>query len=380
MTTAAAPDAASPAARGHLRCRGLFVAIDGAAILHDVDLDVAAGTLTTVVGPSGAGKTTLLRAVAGLAPTTAGSIHLDGVDLATRPVHDRGLAMVFQQPRLFPSMTVRDNVAFALRMGGMARPERRRRADELLDEVGLDGTGGRAVDGLSGGEAQRVALARALAGDPAAVLLDEPLSAVDPERREALRDLLRRVQRGRRVTMVSVTHDRTEAAVLGDHVALVLDGTVVHHAPPVEVFERPATAAVARFFGATNLLTGTVRDGRLTAPGLDLPVAGAPGPAVVSIRPEHLVPAGPDAPTPPGWIDGAVVAAEYRGGHHHVRVARHHHARSGPGTDPGSDPGAGPVLALLAVDRPPTLGNPVRLGVAARHVWRLPDPAVEAGP
>lgn len=348
-----------------LSCRGVASRVGDATILRDLDLEVPAGTMTVVVGPSGAGKTSLLRAVAGLGPVTTGSIHLGGDDLAGRPVHRRGLAMVFQQPRLFPALSVQDNVAFALRMAGMSGPDRRSRAVELLDEVGLAGLGDRGIDGLSGGEAQRVALARALAGEPDLLLLDEPLSSVDPNRRESLRTLIGQLQRQRGVTTLYVTHDRTEAAALGDRVALLIEGRIVQHAPPQDLFERPRSAVVARFFGATNLVPGTVRDGRLRQAGIDLPSRAGDGPATLVVRPEHLH-VGTARASEDGTITGRVRTTTYTGGHHRIEVEVEGD-RGANDTDHEQ-----PVVVAEVADACEP-GQPVRLWVEAARVWTLPD-------
>ena len=245
-----------------LHCRGLVVAPGGTPVLRGVDLDVPAGRRAVLVGPSGAGKTTLLRAIAGLEPVREGTVELGGRRLdAEIPAHRRRVAVVFQEPRLLPHLRVDDNVALALRAAGVGRRERRARAAGLLEDVGLAALGGRAVRGLSGGEQQRVALARALCGEPDLLLLDEPLAAVDPNRRETLRRLIVRLQSERRLTTLIITHDRAEAAELADTLALMLEGRIVQQDDPRELFERPRSAAVARFFGAVNLLRGTVRDG-----------------------------------------------------------------------------------------------------------------------
>lgn len=339
-----------------LTCTSLACRVDGTTILRDLDLHVPAGEMTTLVGPSGAGKTTLLRAIAGLAPVTSGAVRLGDADLAVRPVHRRRLAVVFQEPRLFTSMSVRDNVAFALRMAGLGRRDRRRRADALLEEVGLAGTGHRSTAGLSGGEAQRVALARALAGDPDLLLLDEPLSAVDPARREDLRHLIGRVQRERGVTTLYVTHDRTEAAALGDRVALMIEGRLLQHARPRDVFERPASPVVARFFGAANLLAGPVVAGRLRLEGVDVPVAGPDRTATIALRPEHLR-LTPAAPAGHGTLAGVVRDLDYQGGYHRLVV-----------TVGGVD-----VVAHVAVAEPPRPGDMAMLAVEPANVWALPE-------
>lgn len=333
--------------------RGVAVEAGGTMVLRDLDLTVAGGTLTALVGPSGAGKTTLLRAIAGLERVAAGTIELDGRDLAAVPSHRRRLAVVFQEPRLFPNLTVGDNVAFPLRMSGVARRPRRRVAAALLDEVGLAGVTDRDPRGLSGGEQQRTALARALAGDPQLLLLDEPLSAVDPNRRSDLRQLMARVQRDRGVTTLYVTHDRTEAAELADDLALLLEGRVVAQAPPQQLFARPTSAVVARFFGASNILTGPVRDGRLRLPGVVLPADAPDGIRTVAIRPERL------ALDANGALRGRCVTSTFQGSHRRLIV-------DCAGTRLEAHVDAAATVAA---------GDPVVLAVAREHVWLLPRTA-----
>jgi ABC-type Fe3+/spermidine/putrescine transport system ATPase subunit len=221
-----------------LACRDLVVAPGGSVVLRRLSLQIPGGTRTVVVGPSGAGKTTLLRAIAGLERLLEGEIWLGSRRLDTLPAHRRRIAVVFQEPRLLPHLDVADNVAFGLRAAGVARAARRARALALLDEVGLAGFDGRGIDGLSGGEQQRVALARALCVEPDLLLLDEPLAGVDPNRRDGLRRLLVELQQARALTTLLITHDRAEAAQLGERVALLLDGTIVQHGTPQALFER----------------------------------------------------------------------------------------------------------------------------------------------
>jgi ABC-type Fe3+/spermidine/putrescine transport system ATPase subunit len=333
-----------------LACSGVVVSAAGAPVLRGVDLTVATGSRTVLVGPSGAGKTTLLRAVAGLVALDAGEIRLDARSLTGVPAHRRRIAVVFQEPRLLPHLDVADNVAFALRAAGVPRAERRRRARALLDDVGLGGFADRRVRGLSGGEQQRVALARALCAEPDLLMLDEPLVAVDPNRREGLRRLIVELQRARAVTTLLITHDRSEAAQLGEHVALMLEGRIIQHAPPRELFERPATAAVARFFGAANLLRGDVHGGRLAVGGVDIPVPGPDGPATFTIRPEHVV-MGDGTP-----LTATVVEAVYAGTH--VRLTLQ----------------AGPQRLeahALGGDVPPA-GAEVGVDLPVDRLWRLP--------
>jgi ABC-type Fe3+/spermidine/putrescine transport system ATPase subunit len=331
-----------------LELTGAAVTVDGATLLRDVDLHVPAESMTVVVGPSGAGKTTLLRAVAGLVPLAAGRITLAGRDLAGVPPHRRRVAVVFQQPRLFPALDVADNVAFALRVAGVGRAERRRRAGALLEEVGLPGIAGRGVGDLSGGEQQRVALARSLAADPDLLALDEPLAAVDPARREELRRLIARVRRDRGLTALHVTHDRVEAAELADRLALLVEGRIIEQAPPRELFERPRTAVAARFMGSTNLVTGPVRDGVLTTPAGTVPVDGPNGDATVTIRPERIV-------LGRGPLRLTVLETTYQGGH--VRAVLAH--------------GRLRLEAHVAPDLAPAAGAEVEVDLPRDHLWRL---------
>lgn len=283
--------------------QGVAAAPGGAEVLSGVDLEVPSGSCTAVLGPSGAGKTTLLRVVAGLEPAAAGSIRAGGRDLTDLPAHQRRVGVVFQEPRLFPHRAVRDNVAFGLEVAGVAADERHRRAGELLDRVGLADLGDRTVEGLSGGEQQRINLARALAVDPDVLLLDEPLSSVDPERRDALLAVIAEATAG--LTRVHVTHDRGEAAEVGDRVAVLLGGRIVQHAPAQQLFEQPHDAAVAAMLGAT-VLAGDVRDGRLRLPAGEVAVDGPDGPTAVAVRPEAVrLGSGP--------LRATVTAATYRG-------------------------------------------------------------------
>ena len=284
--------------------RDVAAAPGGAPVLEGVDLEVPAGSCTAVLGPSGSGKTTLLRVVAGLEPVAAGRVLVATTDVTDVPTHRRPIGVVFQEPRLFPHRTVRDNVAFGLEVAGMGRTERGDRAEELLDRVGLAGLGGRTVEGLSGGEQQRINLARALAVEPAVLLLDEPLSSVDAERRDDLRAVIAEAAAG--LTRLHVTHDRAEAAEVGDRVAVLLDGRIIQHARPREVFRRPATTGVARLLGAV-LLTGEVRSGHLHLGGdTRVRVSGGDGPATVALRPEEVR-------VGTGTLRATVRSAAYRG-------------------------------------------------------------------
>ncbi|MEW6268248.1 MAG: ABC transporter ATP-binding protein, partial [Thermodesulfobacteriota bacterium] len=266
------------------------------AVLRSFSLVAEDGELVTVLGPSGCGKSTLLRLIAGLEEPTGGTITLDGRRIDELPPHERDVAMVFQSYALYPHMTVRANVEFPLRMRGVARDERRRRAEEVAGLLELGELLERKPGALSGGQRQRVALARALVRRPALFLLDEPLSNLDARLRESVRRYIRDVQRRLHVTTLYVTHDQTEAMTLGDRVVVLERGRVQQCDTPVAVYERPANAFVAGFVGTPpmNLLRGRRADGMLAIGDVRIPLddaarrtlSGAGAEVVVGVRPE----------------------------------------------------------------------------------------------
>jgi putative spermidine/putrescine transport system ATP-binding protein len=269
--------------------------------LHEVSLDVRTGELVAVIGPSGSGKSTLLKLISGLESGHSGRIMLDGQDMSRTPVHQRHIGMVFQSYALFPHLSVCDNVAYGLKLRKVATATRRKRAQELLDIVGLGDYAQRAIGQLSGGQQQRVALARALAIDPRALLLDEPLSALDASVRGHLRDQIRMIQQRFNATTLLVTHDQEEALVMADRVAMLKDGRLLQIATPRDIYERPASRAVAEFVGLSTILPAKVAaQGRLDLGFAELFAdtgTRKPGTEVhVLVRPEHIQPdPAPDA-------------------------------------------------------------------------------------
>ncbi|MCW2493984.1 MAG: putative spermidine/putrescine transport system ATP-binding protein [Pseudonocardiales bacterium] len=229
--------------------------------LDGLDLKVRPGELLALLGPSGCGKTTALRLLAGFDQPDAGSVLVDGEDVSRLPANKRDMGMVFQSYSLFPTMSAVDNVAFGLRLRGRGAGDRRKRAAELLDLVGLSEHLKKFPHQMSGGQQQRVALARALAISPRVLLLDEPLSALDAKVRAQLRDEIRRIQLELGVTTVFVTHDQEEALSMADRVGVMRDGRLEQCAAPSELYQRPETPFVAEFVGTMNRLPGSMVPG-----------------------------------------------------------------------------------------------------------------------
>src|SRR5439155_1674097 len=261
--------------------------------LAGVSLDVAPGEFFTLLGPSGCGKTTSLRAVAGFVAPDAGDVLIRGARVNAVPPHRRHVGLVFQSYALFPHRTVRQNVAFGLRMQRTARVEIERLVADALALVQLPGHGERYPRELSGGEQQRVALARALVTRPAVLLLDEPLGALDKKLRDHMKIELKRLQRDVGVTTIYVTHDQEEALTMSDRLAVMRAGHIEQVGAPREIYETPGTVFVAGFIGNTNLLAGRSRGGAVVecagvtiATAASAPAAGAP--VTSAVRPERI--------------------------------------------------------------------------------------------
>ncbi|MEU0781509.1 ABC transporter ATP-binding protein [Streptomyces sp. NPDC006173] len=300
-----------------LSLRAATVRFGGRAVLDAVDLDVAEHEIVCVLGPSGSGKSTLLRAVAGLQPLDAGGVTLDGRDQAGVPAHRRGVGLMFQDHQLFPQRDVGGNVAFGLRMHGAPKREQAERVAELLDLVGLPGARNRAVASLSGGEQQRVALARALAPRPRLLMLDEPLGQLDRSLRERLVVELRGLFAELGTTVLAVTHDQGEAFALADRVVVMRDGRIAQSGTPLEVWQQPANAFVARFLGFDNVVDATVSGEAADTPWGKVPVpeGAAQGPGTLLVRP-----AGVRLVAPADGLRCTVAARTFRGTHVAVRL------------------------------------------------------------
>ncbi len=351
MTATTTRAGVSVAMQGMHRHYGDVHALDG------LDLELAPGELVALLGPSGCGKTTALRLLAGLEDSDAGRVVVDGRDLTQVPASKRDMGMVFQAYSLFPHMTARENVAFGLRLRGVGAAERRTRAGDMLDLVGLGTQADRYAHQMSGGQQQRVALARALAIRPTVLLLDEPLSALDAKVRVQLREEIRRIQLEVGATTLFVTHDQEEALAVADRVGVMRSGRLEQLDAPDEVYARPTTPFVAEFVGLTNRLDGDAAGGVARVLGADVPLLpGSPtsGPVTVLVRPEqvHLTPAEAGA--------GEVVTASFLGSTGRVQV------RTPQGGIVTSQVATGDLARLRAGDRVEVSVRPVPALAVAR--------------
>jgi spermidine/putrescine ABC transporter ATP-binding subunit len=288
--------------------------------VKNVTLDIPRGSFFSLLGPSGCGKTTMLRLIAGFELPDEGDVFIRQTHVNDIPPYRRDFAMVFQNFALFPHLTVADNVAFGLRMSGVARAERTAAVANALALVKLSGFTDRFPKQLSGGQQQRVAIARAIVMKPAVLLLDEPLGALDKNLREAMQVELRALQRQLDLTMVFVTHDQEEALTMSDGIAVMRNGVIEQLGAPREIYENPATEFIATFLGASNLIEATVTG---TGPGTSLVTAECGNMVVngqhpvgaklkLAIRPERLLLTQAGA-AEPGMIEALVRDVVYRG-------------------------------------------------------------------
>ncbi len=285
-----------------LSVRGVVKRFGARAVLRGIWLEVAEGEFLTILGESGSGKTTLLRLIGGFERADSGEIWMGGERLDPLPPYRRRVNTVFQHYALFPHLSVRENVAYGLRVRGVPRREIAPRVEQALAMVKMSAFGESAPGRISGGQQQRVALARALVNRPRLLLLDEPLSALDANLRSQMRLELKALQREVGISFVFVTHDQEEAMALSDRIALLRAGELEQVASPRDIYHRPATAYAAQFIGQTNLLRCCVEGGVARAAGISWNCGGDDGDAVFSLRPECIRAREPAAPA-----SGAVV-------------------------------------------------------------------------
>ena len=262
-------------------------------VLRRVDIHVAPGEFLILVGPSGCGKSTLLNIIAGLDDPTEGEVRIGGKNVVGMPPRDRDIAMVFQSYALYPTMSVADNIGFALEMRKMPKAERQKRIDEVAAMLQISHLLDRRPSQLSGGQRQRVAMGRALARQPQLFLFDEPLSNLDAKLRVEMRAEIKRLHQASGITSVYVTHDQVEAMTLGSRIAVMKGGVVQQLGTPDDIYNRPANTYVATFIGSPtmNLLRGTATGGQFGIQGaaLNLAAPASANEVLLGVRPEHLV-------------------------------------------------------------------------------------------
>ncbi|MCU0983482.1 MAG: ABC transporter ATP-binding protein [Acetobacteraceae bacterium] len=287
--------------------------------VDDVSIDLAEGTLTTLLGPSGCGKTTMLRLIAGLELPSSGVIAIEGRDVSGLPAAERRVAMVFQSYALFPHMNVAENVAYGLTVAGQKKADALARAEEMLDTLGLKGLGSRLPSELSGGQQQRVAVARALVLRPRVLLFDEPLSNLDARLRRRVRGDIRDLQLKLNLTVVYVTHDQQEALAVSDTVVVMREGRIAQMGPPRALYEAPQDGFIADFMGEANVVEAEVSQGEgsnailrfgevtIAAP-LSRPSAGRMS---LAVRPEAITLSPPGGTGLPGTVRRAVFVGNH---------------------------------------------------------------------
>ena len=271
-----------------LSCENLELELDKKKILKDISLEVRSGEILALLGESGCGKSSLLKAMLGLYPLSQGKIFFQGKEIQNLPSHKRGISVVFQDLRLFPHLNVGENVGFSLELQKVPKAERKKRVEELLKLVQLEGYSDRRIDSLSGGQMQRVAIARALAMNENILFLDEPFSALDPNLRREMGDFLLELQKKENLTVVLVTHDQEEALRLAHRIALMKDGEILQVDEGEKLYYRPVNEYVARFMGKGNSILGRVENGVFSCPYFSFPVEKEEGKYTFFFRERQL--------------------------------------------------------------------------------------------
>lgn len=271
-----------------LTIKELCVDLQKTKILKNINLEIKTGEFVSLLGASGCGKTTLLKSIAGLLETQAGDIRIDDASIVDLAPEKRGTVIVFQELRLFPHMTVEQNISFAMDLKKVPKKRKQERVEELLKAVQLEGFEKRKIREMSGGQRQRVALARALAADPKILLLDEPFSSLDENLRCEMADLVRKLHHEMGLTVVMVTHDKEEAMKVSDRIALMKAGVVLQYDKPEIMFYHPASRAVADYMGQTNYISGKVENGRFVSRAASFETEAAEGAYELMVRPSAI--------------------------------------------------------------------------------------------
>ena len=271
-----------------LSCEKVELELDKKKILKDISLEVRSGEILALLGESGCGKSSLLKAMLGLYPLSKGKIFFQGKEIQNLPSHKRGISVVFQDLRLFPHLNVGENVGFSLELQKVPKVERKKRVEELLKLVQLEGYSDRRIDSLSGGQMQRVAIARALAMNENILFLDEPFSALDPNLRREMGDFLLELQKKENLTVVLVTHDQEEALRLAHRIALMKEGEILQVDEGEKLYYSPVNEYVARFMGKGNSILGRVENGVFSCPYFSFPVEKEEGDYTFFFRERQL--------------------------------------------------------------------------------------------
>ena len=328
--------------------------------VDDISVDIAAGTLVTLLGPSGCGKTTTLRLIAGLEMSTSGTIRIGDRDVTKLPATDRDVSMVFQSYALFPHMTVLENVSYGLKFSGFNKSESRDRAIAGLDLVGLSDYGARLPSELSGGQQQRVAVARALVLEPQVLLFDEPLSNLDAKLRRQVREEIREIQQKLGLTVVYVTHDQEEALAVSDRIIVMNNAVVAQDGTPRELYDAPANRFVADFIGEANILPceitpvgGDSAKVQLGEYRSELPSRGiAGGKALLAVRPNRVI-VGKQGME--NSIAGEIARFTYVGNHLELTVDTVHGQIFATSTDVDAEFKPGDAVGVTFASRGPVL-------------------------
>jgi len=358
--------------KGDIELAAVLKRYGGTVAVDTISLKIAAGTYCCLLGPSGCGKTTTLRMIAGHEDISDGDIMIGNEVVNDLPPARRGTAMMFQNYALFPHLDCIDNVAFSLKMRGAGKAERRARALDMLRLVHMQDYAARLPAQLSGGQQQRIALARALITDPSVLLLDEPLSALDPFLRARMREELKRLQKELGISFIHVTHSQEEAMALADLVVVMNRGQIEQAASARDVFNRPRTAFVARFIGGHNIIDCAVDAAgkAIRLPGdisLPLPAAAAGPRQPVSVRADHVALVPPAAGQP--GFSGSVRSVEYLGSIVHVGIS----------PDGLADCTVDDNEFAVSVDEGPFFAAPVAVGDRVAVSWSLGDVHVLEG-